>query len=301
MRWNAAVAGLAASWGLIAVIVAGVDLDATVLVFFRLALASATMVVAALAIGRPALLRPAGERGALLVLGLVLAGHWFLYFETIKLASVAIAVVTVYTAPLFIALVAPLALPERRSVVGLVALVPASAGIALIALAGGDGGEVRPLAIATGLAAGASYAALVILVKRLRTGLPPATIHVWTVTIAALALAPFLLTAPRVLPRDAREALGVLLLGVVFTGLSGFVYVTLLGHVEAQAAGVLAFLEPVSAALLAWALLDEPLGAVVLAGGALVLASGVAVVLHEPPDAAPIEALPPTEPPLTGR
>jgi DME family drug/metabolite transporter len=296
VRWNAAVAALAASWGLIAIIVSGVDLDATVLVFFRLALASLTMVAIALGAGRPGLLRASAGRPTLLLLGAILAGHWFLYFETIKLSSVAVAVVTVYTAPIFIAVFAPLVLPEPRSLVGLVALVPASAGIVLIALAGGDGAEVRPLAIATGLAAGASYAALVIVVKRLRTGLPPATIHVWTVTIAAAALAPFLVTAPRVLPDDGLEALAVLLLGVVFTGLSGWVYITLLGHVSAQAAGVLAFLEPVSAALLAWAILDEPLGGAVLLGGALVLASGVAVVLREPPDAAPIEALPPAEP-----
>jgi DME family drug/metabolite transporter len=296
MRWNLALAGLAASWGLIAVIVAGVDLDATVLVFFRLALASLTMIAVALALQRPELLRPGGGHVTLVVLGLTLAGHWFLYFETIKLSSVAVAVVTVYTAPIYLALAAPVFLPERRSLVGLAALVPASAGIVLVALGGGgEGGAVRPLAIVTGLAAGASYAALVIVTKRVRTGLPPVTIHVWTTTIAALALAPFLVTASRIVPDDALEWASVLLLGVVFTGLSGFLYITLLGHVSAQAAGVLAFLEPVSAAFLAWAILDEPHGLAVLVGGVLVLASGVAVVLREPPDATAIETLPVTE------
>jgi DME family drug/metabolite transporter len=132
----------------------------------------------------------------------------------------------------------------------------------------------------------------VIVTKRVRTGLRPVTIHVWTTTIAALALAPFLVTAPRILPDDGLELVSVLLLGVVFTGLSGFLYITLLGHVSAQAAGMLAFLEPVSAAFLAWAILDEPLGAAVLVGGLLVLASGIAVVLREPPDATAIEMLP---------
>ena len=296
MRWNAAVAALAASWGLIAIIVSEVDLDATVLVFFRLALASLTMVAATAAAGRLDLWRPAGAARTLVVLGAILASHWTLYFQTIKLSSVAVAVVTVYTAPIFIALVGPLVLPERRSLVSLAALVPASTGIVLIALAGGEDGGVRPLAVATGLGAGATYAALVIVTKRVRTGLPPATIHLWTATVAALALAPFLAAAPRVLPSGGGEVAGVLLLGVVFTGLSGLVYITLLGHVTAQAIGVLAFLEPVSAALLAWAILGEPLGWAVAAGGALVLASGVAVVLREPPDAAAIEAAPVGEP-----
>ncbi len=50
----------------------------------------------------------------------------------------------------------------------------------------------------------------------------------------------------------------------------------------AQAVGILAYLEPVSAAVLAWALLDQPLGRQVLVGGALVVAAGVVIVLREP-------------------
>ena len=64
---------------------------------------------------------------------------------------------------------------------------------------------------------------------------------------------------------------------------------TLLGNVTAQAIGVLAFLEPVSAALLAWAILGQSIGAAVLAGGVLVLLAGTIVVLREPADAAAVE------------
>ena len=46
MRWNLYVAALAASWGLISVIVAHVDLSATVLVFWRVAIAAVTVAVA---------------------------------------------------------------------------------------------------------------------------------------------------------------------------------------------------------------------------------------------------------------
>ena len=78
------------------------------------------------------------------------------------------------------------------------------------------------------------------------------------------------------------EIFYVLLVGIVFTALSGYIYVNLLAHVTAQAVGILAYLEPVSAAVLAWALLDQPLGWQVLVGGALVVAAGVFVVLREP-------------------
>jgi drug/metabolite transporter (DMT)-like permease len=292
VRWNLAVAALATSWGFIAVLVSAVDLDATVLVFYRVLLAAATVGVVAVATRRRSAFRPRSDWRGLVAIGLVLAAHWTLFFLTIKLSSVAVAVVTVYTAPILIAVAAPLVLPEARSRVAALALVPSTAGIVLIALAGENGGHVRPLALATGLAAAATYAILVIGGKKLRVRLSPVTFAFWAYFVASIALAPLLATSDRVLPTSWREAGAVLLIGILFTGISGIVYITLLGLVTAQAIGVLAFLEPVSAAFLAWALLDQPLGAAVLIGGVLVLAGGVAVVIVEPADAAAVEASP---------
>ena len=291
MRWNLCVAGLAASWGFISIVVAGVELAAAVLVFFRLALAALAIGTAAALLGAHGLLRPPAAPLRVLLVGAVLALHWFLFFETIKLSSVAVAVLTVYTAPILLAVLAPLVLPERRSRAALAALLPAGAGLGLIALAGGEEAGVTPLAIAAGLGAALTYAALVIATKRLTATLHPITITFWIYGSAALLMAPLLLGADRVVPRGA-EIAWVLLLGVVFTAVSGFVYVSLLRRVTAQAVGVLAYLEPVSAALLAWALLDQALGTAVVAGGALVVAAGVLVVVAEPADAAPVEAGP---------
>ncbi len=290
MRWNLSVAGLAASWGFISVIVAGVDLDASVLVFFRLSLAALAIGAVAAALGRADVIRLPERPLRLLVVGAVLACHWYLFFETIKLSSVAVALLTVYTAPVFLSLLAPVFLPESRSRVALAALVPAGAGIAVIALAGEGGKHARPLAVAVGLGAAITYAALVIATKRLTMRLPPATIAFWSYLVAAAVLAPFLLTAPRVLPESGLDALYLACLGVVFTGLSGFIYISLLRRVTAQAIGILAFLEPVSGALLALAILGEALGWQVAVGGALVVAAGLAIVRYEPGDASPVEA-----------
>ena len=78
---------------------------------------------------------------ALVALGVVQGAHWLLFFEAVKLGSVALAVITFYLAPLFLAVLAPLTLPERLSNVALGALVPGGLGIALIALFGNDGGR----------------------------------------------------------------------------------------------------------------------------------------------------------------
>jgi drug/metabolite transporter (DMT)-like permease len=291
VRWKVAVAALAASWGLIAVIVRKVELDAQVLTFYRLAFAGFTLALVAVAARSVARLRLTRHRAAIAVIGVTLGAHWFLYFATIKLSSVAVAVLMAYLAPLAIALIAPVVLPEERSRAALAALLPAGAGVALVALAGEDGAAVRPLALVTGLLTAATYAALVLMTKRIAADVPVLALSFWNYVIAAVAVSPLLLDADRVVPARG-ELPAVLALGVVFTAVSGYLYIWFLRHVTAQTIGILAYIEPVSAALMAWAFLDEALTWQVVLGGALVIAAGATVVFLEPADAAAPETAP---------
>ena len=190
-------------------------------------------------------------------------------------------------------------LREPVSNVALGALVPGAVGIGLVCSAG-TGVGFSLTAVLAGLGSAVTYAALVIVAKRLlRDRAEPVTVAFWDCLVGAVAVAPVLLA------RGSGAALrrrGVGLRAparVVFTGLSTLVYATLLRRVTAQAAGVLTFLEPVAAVLLAAALLDERLSARVVAGGALVLVSGLAVVWLEPAEvpvteaAAPVGSQPP--------
>jgi DME family drug/metabolite transporter len=291
MRWNLAAATLSVSAGFIAVIVDGVELSAEALVFYRLALAALTVAAAAAVARRLDVLRAPELRGRVAVLGVILGAHWLLFFGTIKLSSVAVAVLTTYTAPLLLAAVAPLVLPERRSPVVLLALVPAGAGLALVALAGEEGTHARPLAIAAGLGAAATYAGAVVLAKQLTVQLHVPTIQFWNYSVATVVTVPFLLLGGRVVPEGA-EIGYVLLLGVVFTALSGLCFVWLLRKVTTQAISTLGYLEPVSAALLAWAILGQELGWAVVAGGVLIIGAGLLVILYEPAEAPHLESPP---------
>jgi drug/metabolite transporter (DMT)-like permease len=284
VRWNAALGALAASWGFIAVLVASVDLGAGPLAFWRLALAAATIGLAALVAGRRELLSPRGRLPALALLGVAQGAHWLLFFEAVDRGSVALAVLTFYAAPLLIALVAPVVLPERLSATVLGACVAGAIGIVAIALdTGGAGGAPPAAAVAAGLGSAATYALLVILAKGLlEAATPPLTVAFWDCLVGSLAVAPVLFFADRVLPANASEWAVALTLGVVFTGGSTLLYVTLLRRVTAQAAGVLTFLEPVAGVLLAWAFVDQRPGTLTLLGGAVVLAAGLVVVLLEP-------------------
>jgi drug/metabolite transporter (DMT)-like permease len=281
VRWNLALAALATSWGFTSVIVAHVDLSAPVLVVYRTSIAALTVALLLVLVGGRSQLRLPRSRRAIAALGVTLGAHWLLFFETIKLSSVAVALVTVYLGPVLIAAVAPSFLPEGRSRVALAALVPAVAGIALIALAGGDAARPSTLALLAGLGTAATYAALVVGLKRYSEDLPAAAVQVWTALVAGLVALPFAAFGGRVVPHGG-EVLYVVALGALATGVSWLLYIMLLRHVPAQTVGVVSYLEVVSAALLAFLLLGQPLPWNVLAGGALIVGAGVAVVLAGP-------------------
>jgi drug/metabolite transporter (DMT)-like permease len=227
VRWNLSIAALAGSWGFISVLVDAVDLGAGPLVFWRLAIAATTVALLLAALRQASSLRLPRLRLATAATGLGLAAHWLLFFQTIKLASVAVALVLVYTGPVLLALLAPLYLPEVRSRVALGALVPAVAGIALIALVGGEADRPRPLAILCGLGAAATYAMLVIAFKRLAAELPVPALNLWTAVVAAVALSPALVLAGDAMPNGV-DVFYVVLLGAGFTGVSWLLYLWLL-------------------------------------------------------------------------
>jgi drug/metabolite transporter (DMT)-like permease len=280
-RWNIAVASIAASWGFVSVIVAGIDVSGEGLVFWRCALAALTLALILLAVGRRGALALRRRRLQVLGLGLMLALHWVLFFETIKRSSVAVAILLVYTAPIFLAVFAPFVLPERRSRVTILALAISGPGIALIALGGDEGSHASAVAVATGLGAAVTYAVLIIWTKSVLTAVSPLTIAFWNYVVVSSVLAPVvLLGSARALP-TASEWPAVLVLGAVLTAVLGALFVRALRDVTAQAAGLLAYVEPVSAALLAWGILGEPIGWEVAVGGLAVLTGGALVVLLE--------------------
>jgi len=282
------MAVLAASWGLISVLAAAVELDAEPLAFLRLAIGAVTVGALALAIGGPVSLDPQGRLASLAILGALHGAHWVLFFEAVKLGSVALASITFYTAPLFLVVVAPVILRERLSRVALAALVPGGLGVALVALTGADGGRFTLVAVAAGIGSAATYALFVVGSKRLlRARLDPLALTFWDTAVGAVVVAPLLLGADRVLPASVGDWTAVLVLGAVFSGLATLAYAIVLRRITAQTAGILTFLEPLAAVVLAAVLLSQGIGVGTLVGGGLVLLAGVIVIALETEDTDP--------------
>ena len=281
------IAACALTWGLIGIVVREVDLPALAIVFFRVLLSASFIALLLVAARRRDLLRR--PPGAVMGLGVLLAIHWGLYFAAIKETSVASAVLITYAAPIFMAMLAPALIREHVPRSSVVALVVSMAGIAAISLSGGSGGEeVRIVGAVLALFAAITYALLIVFLKRWAADVHPMTLVAWQEATAAVVLSPALLFTSFG-GVSGSDVAYLVVLGVALTGLSGVIYVGALKWVPATTAGILAYMEPVSAAVLAALLLDESLTPAIVVGGAAIVAAGVVVALQTPPGAASVE------------
>jgi DME family drug/metabolite transporter len=272
-----AICACAAGWGSIALIVRDVDLPAMTIVFFRVALTAAVVAGGlGLARGHAAL---APVKPVVPALGVLLAAHWSCYFAALQSTSVASAALITYASTVFVALLAPVLLHERVPASSLLALVIAVAGIALISLSGGSGEEeVRLGGVALALGAAVTMALLIILIKRFAADVEPIRFVVWESTAATLVLLPALVVPSFAI--TGHDVALLLLLGVVLGGVTAVMYITALHKVPATTAGILAYVEPLTAAVLAALFLDERITPAVLIGGAAILAASAIVILR---------------------
>jgi drug/metabolite transporter (DMT)-like permease len=180
--------------------------------------------------------------------------------------------------PVFVVLLAPLVLPEKITVRKLIAVCICLSGIAVLANDRGD--RISGTGVLLMLAAILVFSVYTILFKKMipRYGALPIT--------ALGGLTGGLLILPVALPVEGfapamytpADWIGILYLGIPGTALAYLLYIYGIGHTEAGIGSMTFFLKPFLAALLAWWILGEHLGAVEMGGGALILL-GMAVAL----------------------
>jgi drug/metabolite transporter (DMT)-like permease len=275
----AKVAVAATIWGSIPVLVRAVDASSFVIVFWR-------VFFAGLVLGGYLLLSrrlhevfelPRRTKIALVGMGALLTLNWVLFFSAIRLTDVAVAVLLGYLGPVFVAVLSPLILrtPFDKRVLLPLALALGGTIIIVNPTQISLDGSGALLGAALAFCSAITYALLVTNAKRLVQGVPATVYMLFEYTVASLLLLPFVLTSPA--PTGTQEWVSLALLGVVNTALTGFLFLSALRTIRADHAAILTYAEPVSAVVFAAVLLDEPLTATTVLGGAAVIAGGIAV------------------------
>jgi len=211
------------------------------------------------------------DRRLMLAAGVFFAGDLAVWHWSIILTSVANATLLANLAPIFVTLAAWLLFRKTPSALFLFGMATGLFGVVL--LLGGDlaAGGMALLGDALGVTTAMFYAAYQLTVTRLRSAATTSSIMAWSGIAMAVILLPIaLISGERFFPVSIYgwiKLFGLALISQV-AGQSMIAYA--MAHLPATFSSVGLLLQPVMAALFAWVLLGEAVGALQMLGGVLV-------------------------------
>lgn len=235
----------------------------------------------------PAPYEPLRRRMArIVVTGIALAVFQAAYFAAVEATGLAVGtVVTMGAGPVLIAIGARVTMGERLGGGGVLAVVGALAGLAVLVLGGDGGATVRPAGLGFALLSAAGCAAMTLATRRLGKGgdSDPYASTVSAFAVGALCLLP-LAAAEGLWPQAHDLGRSLLLLGYVAavpTALAYGLYFAGLAAVRAATASVISLIEPVSAAVIAVLFLGERLTMATVIGTGVLLSAVAALAVTE--------------------
>lgn len=243
------------------------SLPPLVIVFGRTAWATVTLALM-LAIRRQVGLPHARDRYLLLISGAILAAHWYSFFESIRVSSVAVGLVTFSSFPLFVTILEPFFFKERLQQRDLATAALVVVGLLLVVPVYSFANQVT-LGAFWGVCSGASFAVLALMNRRFSKRNPALSIAAAQNSLAALILLPFVWQEG--IHFQGYDLLYLMFLGIVCTALAHALFISGLARIRAQTASVLAGLEPVYGITFAFVLLGERPALRTLVGGSVIL------------------------------
>jgi len=250
------------------------DVGPTASAFWRVALAVPLLWAVAALVPRHPASADRRQRWLLAAAGLAFAGDLAFWHWSVQATSVANATLLANLSSIFVTLAAWLLWRQRPTGQFLLGLALSLVGVALLVRASLGFSSTALLGDAFGVITAMFYAWYLLTVKRLRD-LGYATLRLMAVTTtltAAILLPVALASGETMLPAGAGGWLVLFgLAWITHAGGQGLITYAL-AHLPAAFSSVGLLLQPVLAAAFAWALLAEPLVALQIAGGAVVLA-----------------------------
>lgn len=245
-----------------------ISLSPLVIVFGRVFFASLFLMVL-LRIQRQTL-RLENRRDYLLflLLGLILAVHWVTFFLSIQLSTVAIGLLTFSSFPVFVTFMEPIFFKTRLRPGNILMAFITVIGVALVIPSFHFESAMTQGAL-WGIASGFTFACLSLLNKNFVSRYSSPLISFYQCSVASLFLLPFVgMLHPALEPKNI---LLLVILGVVFTGVSHTLFINGMKHVKAQTASIIASLEPVYGIVAALILFGEVPSLKAVIGGLIIL------------------------------
>lgn len=274
-------------FGMIGMFVKGItDMDAGSILFYRLFFGFTVILGYLVIFGGIRKIKLKQKKFHLLLLGILNTVTMFAYFSAIRHTGIPVAVLLLYTAPIYVTLLSPLLLKEHVTLRDMLALTLSISGILLavnpLNIYGGtasEGGDYIK-GIFFGLLSGLSYGCSIMTVNYLKGAYPAVEQMFWSTSVSLILLLPFgaSVSVPVLL-----ENLRLLIpLGIIATAFASLLYLRGVARMKAQTAAVLSLLEPVSSICFCCLLLGEPVQPNTI-GGCLFLLAGAALIGYSSP------------------
>ena len=270
-------------WSSLGIFIRKIELPNQAIIFYTATISGALQFILLTSTGllKKARLSDVSTRDSLFLVisPLCFIANTMLFYFAFRNTTIANAVLTHYTAPVFVAILAPMLLKEKIHKTTWLAIILSSAGLWLIL--GGkppDTEMLRPdrerLGIIAGAASGLAYAFLILIVRRIASRYSSLFIIFIQNGIVAIVLLPFVLSVH--VPLQSLPYL--ITMGLFHSTLAPWLYVQGFKSVKANEAAILGYFEPVGAIILALIFLHEAPGQTALIGGALILCSGYLIL-----------------------
>jgi drug/metabolite transporter (DMT)-like permease len=271
-------------YGLTGALMAWTKAPESVILVLRYAIATATLFAVFGLRGPLSGLLVPGMRSRFLLMAAFDASQVLAYFFAVRELDVAAATFIFYLEPLWVALLAPrlLGVPTERSVFVALAVAIAGTGVILAPSLVGHSLHLSVAGVAAALAAGLLYALLQVTMKRQTedvSGGGVAAVMCLFDTVFLLPLAVWQ-TASGGLTLTRADLGAAALMGVFTTALAFTMWIEGVARIRVQHNALLGLVSAVAAPVFAWLLLGQNISPWTLAGGALILGSGAAVILR---------------------
>ncbi len=204
------------------------------------------------------------------------------YFYTMINSQASVAVVLLYTSPIFVMLISAIVFKEKITGQKVIALILTFAGCVLVSGVIGGSYVIPPFVILTGIASGLFYALYSIFGNIGLQKYDTMTVTVWTFIFAFIAAIPLGKPAQTIAVLKAEPVLILwgIGIGIVSTVLPYFFYTWGLQRMEPSKAAIIVAVEPLVGAVIGMTVFGEPHNALKIIGILLILASIVLLNLR---------------------
>jgi len=256
------------------------------LIFYKQFFGVLTLLIFIIAAGKLSLIMPRRNRKYLILLGFINTATLLTYFICIRYTSFSVAILLLYTAPMYVTLLSPLTLKEPITRKGLAALALSLTGLLFIvdlrAVADGfsNGGEYL-LGIMAGVLSGLVFGIEIIVIRYLKDDYSSVAQLFWYTLIGVVLLFPF---GAKVSQPILLDNIGMLVFfGAINTALAALLYVSGISHIKAQTGSILALIEPASGIIFDYTILHTPLYLSTIIGCIFILLGAAVAVLEKSP------------------